>query len=436
MLGKLLSTIAGAREEILREFPAERVRFQRLGWVVLISSGIAAVSMWIALADILGLNPVLALPIALLWGLVIIGIDRWLITPTRPRGPRRWAVAVPRLLLTVLLASIISIPIVLRIFQPEVNNQIARIDARRANSYLAGQQYPQITAKVNQLQAQVANQESVTNERVQVLLNDSADPQIQSLTEQLKTWLGREQKYYNLWQCQLYGTAPNGLRCQPGNGPLAQSSRQAYEQAKQQVATINSEITERKNALSSDSVTYTSATRLQASASTLASARAELQHYQMQQANLRDQYASTLPRTGLPIRLQALGELTSGKGTLQLACFLLFLLFFWIECLPVTVKLLQGPGNYELALAAASGYEPKPVFRRIRPRDGLQDRTAPAHAGVPELAVGKEAGRELSQPTATESGQAGTALPDAPGDPPAPPERAPAVTRIWGRYAS
>jgi hypothetical protein len=414
MLGKLLIAIAGAREEILKEFPAERIKFRRLGWAVLISSGIGTVSMWFALADIVGLNPVLALPLALLWGLVIMGIDRWLITPIRPRGPRRWAVAVLRLLLAVLLAGIISTPIVLRIFQPQVNNQVARINAQRTNAYLASPQYRQITAKVNQLQAQVAQQETVTFSSAAALSNLSPDPQIQSLTQQLKLWLGREQKYYNLWQCQLYGTAPNGLRCQPGNGPLAQSNRQAYEQAKQQVAMINSKITERTNELSSDSATVASAAQYQQASGDLVSVRSQLQHYQTQQANLRDQYASTLPRTGLPIRLQALGELSSGKATLQLAFFLILLLFLWIECLPVMVKLLQGPGSYALALEKASEYEPRRISRRTRPSDGSQDRTAPAYAGAPELAADKDVGGELWQPTATLSGHGNTALSAAP----------------------
>ena len=136
MLGKLLTTIAGAREEILRECPTERIKFQSIGWAILITSGIAALSMWFALDSALGLNPVLALPLALLWGLAIMGIDRWLITSIPAHGSRRWAVAFPRLLLAILLGSIISTPIVLRIFQTEINNEIAQIDTQRANGYL------------------------------------------------------------------------------------------------------------------------------------------------------------------------------------------------------------------------------------------------------------------------------------------------------------
>jgi hypothetical protein len=371
MLGKLLITISGAHEEILRVCPTERVKFQSLGWAVLITSGIAAVSMWFALANALGLHPALALPLALLWGLVIMGIDRWMITSIPPRGSRRWAIALPRVLLAVLLGSIISTPIVLRIFQPEINNEIAQLNTQRTNSYLTSQQHSQLTAKVNYWQAQVTNLQNVINSRGQAPLSFSADPQISSLTKQLDNWIGLEQEYYNQWQCQLYGIAPNGLRCKPGNGPLAQNSHQSYEQAKQQIATINSEITARKTALSSNS-TAAAATRLQAAQKALPIAQAELQNYQTQQDNLRNQYESTLPRNGLLIRLQALDALPG----VQTPRFLIFLLFLVIECLPVTVKLMQRPGNYEKALEKASEYELKHAFQSIRDSEGLPGGTA------------------------------------------------------------
>ncbi len=140
----------------------------------------------------------------------------------------------------------------LRIFQTEITNEIAQIDTQRANSYLASQQRSQVTTNLSHWQGQVTNLQSVIKTRGQTPLNFTADPQLQSLNKQLSTWLNSEQKYYNQWQCQLYGIAPNGLRCKPGNGPLSQNSKQSYLQAKQQVTTINGEISARKTALSGE----------------------------------------------------------------------------------------------------------------------------------------------------------------------------------------
>jgi hypothetical protein len=60
---------------------------------------------------------------------------------------------------------------------------------------------------------------------------------------------------------------------------------------------------------------------------------------------------------GLLIRLQALNEVTGKDATLSAARILLFLLFLVIECLPVTVKMMLRPGNYEKVLALAEQHE-------------------------------------------------------------------------------
>ena len=91
--------LSGANEEVLTIVPSERARFESLGWAILITSGVAAVSMWFALASAVGINGILAFPIALAWGLVIMGIDRWLVVTMPVEGRRKFAIALPRLAL-------------------------------------------------------------------------------------------------------------------------------------------------------------------------------------------------------------------------------------------------------------------------------------------------------------------------------------------------
>lgn len=62
-------------------------------------------------------------------------------------------------------------------------------------------------------------------------------------------------------------------------------------------------------------------------------------------------YAQEQASRGILIRLEALSQLSSNNATISAVRFLLFLLFLVIECLPVTVKLLQAPGEYEKILA-------------------------------------------------------------------------------------
>jgi uncharacterized protein DUF4407 len=67
-------------------------------------------------------------------------------------------------------------------------------------------------------------------------------------------------------------------------------------------------------------------------------------------------------------RLQALAQLSRNDFTLAAAQLLLFLLFLVIECLPVTVKLLQRPGQYEAMLQAVQDAERREFMRAFAGR--------------------------------------------------------------------
>lgn len=153
-MSKWLINISGARPEILCLCPSERVKFVSLGWAMLIASGIAAVSLWIALTSVIGLNGVLAVPAAIAWGFVVLGIDRWMVT-SLPGGSHQWMQLIPRLIVTLLLGVIVSAPLVLRLFQPEINQQIAVMQEQRDATFLQDTHSSAIGQLVQILQAQV-----------------------------------------------------------------------------------------------------------------------------------------------------------------------------------------------------------------------------------------------------------------------------------------
>jgi hypothetical protein len=372
-MGNVLVRLAGARPEVLARCETERTKFQSIGWAILITSGMAAVSMWFALTSAMGYNWLLSVPVALLWGLVIMGIDRWLVTSIRPGGTRRWAIAVPRVVLAILLGTLISTPFVLRIFQSEINNQVALIKEQRYGSFLDQQKNSLVSRQVAQYSAEVGNLQQVINSGGQTPLNPSADKVVQSLTSQFNTDVKLENQYYRQWQCQLYG----GPGCPAGNGQLAQASQQSYEQAKHQAAVLTSEISQREQVLQQTDASHASV-RYQEAVSALPQAKQELANATAQRDALRNTYQSTnLAANGLLIRLQALNQLTAGNSTLDAARILLFLLFLVIECLPVAVKLMVPPGNYESILALIADQELKDARRSIRGHAVLPVDSAP-----------------------------------------------------------
>jgi Domain of unknown function (DUF4407) len=365
-LREFLYGVAGARPEILEQCPTERLKFESLGWAILITSGLATISMWFALTSAMGFNPIVSVVPALVWGVVIMGIDRWLVTSMPPDGSRRFAIAAPRIVLAVLLGTLISTPFVLRIFQSEINAQITVIKQQRASAFLAQQAHSQVAAQVTYWRNDVANLEKVIDSGGVVPLNPAADPEVQSLTKQRTAEVALEQKYYHQWQCQLYG----GPGCPAGNGPLAQASEASYHQAAAQVQTLTTEIQARESQLSATD-TASKQARLQQATSSLPAAERQLAAAQARETTLQANFdAKNEATNGLLIRLQALSQLSNNDFTVSAARFLLFLLFLVIECLPVTVKLLQRPGNYEkiLQVAAAREFADAKNRYRVRPR--------------------------------------------------------------------
>ncbi len=374
-----LFTIAGVRQEILDKCPSERVKFQSLGVAILITSLMATVSMWFALNSVLGLNAAVALIGAVGWGLIILGIDRWLVTSMPATGGRRWTIALPRLVLALLLGSLISTPIVLRIFQSEINAQIVLIKQERASSFIALQQKSKVGQQVNFWTRDVANLQKVIDSNGNVPLNPSTDPVVISLTRQRKTELGLEHQYYEQWQCQLYG----GKGCtRKGNGPLAQASHKSYRLAAAQVTKLTGQIQARDKQLNAND-TASQKRRLDQAKSALPGAKQHLTVAVGQEDALEQKYETeNISTNGLLIRLEALNQLSGKSFTINAARLLLFLLFLVIECLPVTVKLLQEPGNYEKILKQASEQE----LREARSSYGSRPRTSsgsarPAAAG-------------------------------------------------------
>jgi hypothetical protein len=361
-LRRIVLALSGADEEVLTLVPSEQARFESLGWAILITSGMATVSMWFALASAVGINGILALPIALAWGLVIMGIDRWLVVTMPIEGGRKVAIAVPRLLLALLLGTLISTPLVLRIFQSEINAQIAKMQQQSYNTFLQQQQASDVAKQVGTFSGELQYLNNVIATHGATTVNTASDPEIKgyeqqltSLNSELNHWTTLKNQYYNDYICQLYG----GPNCpKKGNGPAARDSQQNYQAASQEVSTLKTQINQVQSEIQTRDAQLTSTSK--------SAEQARYDQALTQQPIVKNEYSTALQRQnelqasffatnkaahGILIRLEALSALSKSNPTVTAARFLLFLLFLVIECLPVTVKLLQKPGLYEEALA-------------------------------------------------------------------------------------
>lgn len=388
-LRKIALALSGGNEEVLALVPSERARFESLGWAILITSGVAAVSMWFALASAVGINGVLAFPIALAWGLVIMGIDRWLVVTMPAEGRRKFAIAVPRLALALLLGTLISTPLVLRIFQSEINAQIAKMQEQSYNTFLQQQQASDVARQVGRYSSELQYLDNVIATRGATTADTASDPELRGYNEQLTAlntelthWTSLKSQYYNDYICQLYG----GPTCpKKGYGPAAKDSQQNYDAASREVSTLQGRINQVQGEIQRRDAQLTSTSK--------AAEQARYQQALAQQPIVKNEYDTALQRQnelqasffasnqashGILIRLEALSQLSRGNLTVATARFLLFLLFLVIECLPVTVKLLQEPGLYEEALKHAREGEHRDASKFFSVRTRLTGPTGTA----------------------------------------------------------
>ncbi|WP_084550569.1 DUF4407 domain-containing protein [Actinomadura rifamycini] len=334
----VLIWLSGAQPEILRQCPTERAKYQGIGAAVLITAGMAAVSMAFALSMAVKAPLPVALVFAALWGVAIMLLDRWLVTTIQRQERKRHAfyLAAPRVLFALLIGFVISTPLVLQIFKPEIDVELQRMKASAADSNARAAESGDLGKRIAELDAEAKRLEGVIASGGDAGTDVNSDPTIAGLRKQEAAALKRVTEAREELMCELSGRG----ECQAGDGPLAEQRKRQLADAEEQLATVRRQITERQEALKRQGATAREE-NVAAAKERLPRVRAQLSAAQEQRDALDRGFASTNAESdGLLLRLKALNQLTEDDGTLAAAHLLLFLLFTSIECLPIFVKLL------------------------------------------------------------------------------------------------
>lgn len=132
-----LRSIIGVRESLLNWVPEERMRYTRLGAIVLNTAVMAGFSLTIGLSGLVGAWWFwVLLPIGFFWGYLILTIDSWLISSTHGAvNAAKLKLLAPRLVISLLLGVIIAEPLVLWIFKPSIDAQIGEQHKTQVDDY-------------------------------------------------------------------------------------------------------------------------------------------------------------------------------------------------------------------------------------------------------------------------------------------------------------
>ncbi len=463
-IGTALARLGGADVEVLKQTTAQKSRFIQMGLVLLSTAGLAALSMTYALIDGLRAPLVGAVALALVWGVVILNLDRLLIITMQPTS-NRWrllAMVAPRIVMAALLGIVIATPLTLRIFEAEIAARMA-LDNARAVQVLAEERAndPRV-AELAAVNADIARYEAIVagNVTYSSPILTQAQAEYAAAQENLAAKQAAYDQANLTWRCERYGELCAGGSGLPGDGARAEVALERLNVATAELAAAQAVLDQARANLTAaqDQVRAENAERLaadQAAASAqLAEKRARRDQLEQQLAAQTDSDATIQEQnTGLLARVEALDRLGDESLAARTAHLSVAGLLFMVELLPVLVKalsLMGSPTQYdrisELTDKRAvdnAARQRSGDRRRQRKEDEIEDdmldreitlgKRANAHVAGEMEKVLDVALRDWSDQVArsVHSGRAGPDGPNGSGRRGgAPPQRGPDV-RVW-----
>ncbi|AZS38368.1 hypothetical protein CVS47_03024 [Microbacterium lemovicicum] len=371
-LGRRIAVLGGADADVLADVPEETSRFVQMFFVLLGTALVSALSMVFALVTGVRISVWLAIPLALVWALLIFNLDRFLTSTmrsTRNVG-RLIGLALPRVIMAALIGIVVAEPLVLQVFANDIAREVnstnvvqAQTDQNAVTDGPEKQALDAASAQVSALENQAATGivEGTSSTSAEVV---AAQQSVDQLTAQLTAQQGVIDQARLVYQCELTGAGAGtvtGCTGVAGEGTSSDAAQAQLTQAQSAYDALSAQLTQAQSALSAASAASTGAAAAsgeqnkQQAEDQLPAARAQydgaLAAYNDRAAAIASGNAGAV---GLLSQIGALERLSQKEPTLLWAHWLIAALFFMIELLPVLVKVLTsfgGPSLYEKAEA-------------------------------------------------------------------------------------
>jgi hypothetical protein len=331
--------IAGAQPD-LAEQSGDLTKQAAMGGVLISTALVAGVSAFFALNDTLHLSWPAALGAALVWAFVILNLDRMLIVSMNGmHGIKlKLTAALPRLVLAIVIGAVVSTPLTLRVFQPEIDAQLQIMHAQQITN--SDKTLNTTYADIPGLENQVANLQAIISGKTRPAVADDQD--VKAAQAAYDTAEQTYQTAESQAQCELNGTCGSN---HAGNGQAYQN-QQATANADKQAADAANKALQAAETKASSNLSATAAQQVADARKQLPDVqnRLTVEQAEKQAADQAALFADNA-NSGLLSRLEALDTITADHPTAAIAHLMLFLLFLFIEVLPVLVKLLSTLGS-------------------------------------------------------------------------------------------
>ena len=382
-----LAILGGADGSVLEHVPTETPRFVQMFFVIAGTALISAISMYFALTTGVRIVAWGALPLAIVWALIIFNLDRFLTSTMRSTHSvgRLIGLAIPRVIMAAVIGIVVAEPLVLQVFHNDIAREVTATNLVQAQSdqdaVTDGPEKRALDAaseRVAALESQAASG-VVAGADTTSASTASAQQTVDDLTAKLAAQQQVIDQARAIYQCEL-----------TGQGDVAGCSGVAGEGASSTAA--NDQLTQAQ--ASYDDL----ATKLRSAEADLAAAQAagtadagasEAQNKQQAKDELpaaRQQYEAALAAydarasevasgnagaVGLLSQITGLEHLSAREPILMWAHWLIAVLFFMIELLPVLVKVLTSWGEPSL-YEKADGLRRQVALDRVTARSWVE----------------------------------------------------------------
>ncbi|WP_454697833.1 DUF4407 domain-containing protein [Arthrobacter humicola] len=361
-----LAVLGGAELALLKLVPTALGQFVQFALVLLGTALMAAVSMWFAMVQGLRVNPLLAVPFAALWGLLILNLDRYLTTSMQSTSSFKQALwmTIPRVLMAALIGVVVSTPLVLKVFESDINAQMAYYNLQQSQNNRSPLEASAFQKNVDSLQAEVTRLQQVQAGNNGALIDPTIEAdkkRIEDLINSVNQQRPIADEAQKLYICELYGKGRESLKdpskCSPTPGeygPFPEIDAN-FKNQQQILRDLEGQLQQARDKMVEDTKTAT-AQQAESLKTAQAAASQQLPVAESQLASARDQLAQiqnqvsagTLNDQGILAQLRALFSLGETNPLMGAAHWAIGALFFMIELLPVIVKLLLNSGSPSL----------------------------------------------------------------------------------------
>lgn len=292
---------SGAAPQLLKRCPTETSKYAGVGASVLFTAIFASAAAGYALSVIFD-STWITVCFSILWGGMIFNLDRFIVSGMRKKGLLRndLMLAVPRFVMAIVIAMVVSKPLELKLFEKEINRQL---DEKRINEALLAK--TSIAASFPEVK--------------------EAERKILALKRDVKEKEAFRNQLQKEYDAERFGKKTSGTTGIAGIGTNAKKKEIQLDEAQKELNT-----TAEFNRLKIN--------ELEKQLSVLAVQKTN--EFLKQKPGI-DNY------DGLAARIDALSALTKESGAMNLVNIFIVFLFIVIETTPILVKLMAPRGPYD-----------------------------------------------------------------------------------------